>query len=673
MAKKNKFQLSEEQDLFIKEALSGKNIFVDACIGSGKTTAIQKLCNKYETNKKILYLTYNKLLKIDAQSKIKKKNILVQNYHGYSYVVLKDIGVTAGQSVLIQKFLKLRPNIVSYDVLIIDEYQDITQEISDLLKYIKSFNPAMQIIAVGDMEQKIYDYTTLDVLSFIKNFLGDYKKLEFTKCFRLSQDLASMLGRIWHKSIVGVNENCIVEELDLKDVINLLSKQKPKDILCLGKNGGQRDILLNTLETIYPKIFNKNTVFAKISENESLGVIRPNNSSAIFTTFDSCKGLEKNFCVLCDFTEKYWNNRLDMPNTRYEILRNIFCVAASRGKARIIFLKNDTILSEKTLSTYVATVNKFNMFEMSNMFEFKYREDIKRCYEELDIERINTENTSVISINSNDGLIDLSPCIGNYQEAVFFKNYDIDMAIQSKMCLESVKKELNDKTKIVKDVDLLIEKTEEKIEKQYNRDIINSTLDEKILYLTMLDTKQERYRKQVKVPFVSDKQKELIINRLKTHFNMDEKVQVECRIECSYNGGSQKFQAIGYSDVIKNNIVYELKFVSELMPEHFLQCACYVVALKLEKGILWNTKDNSMYSITIPNRKEFLNSVIRAITKGVITEYYNPNKNYIQYNDKGELQAITSKRAVNEYWKNQEKNNEKLSLKNKDKKRRKLI
>ncbi len=39
-------QLSKEQRLFIDEALKGKNILVDACIGSGKTTAIQHLCKK---------------------------------------------------------------------------------------------------------------------------------------------------------------------------------------------------------------------------------------------------------------------------------------------------------------------------------------------------------------------------------------------------------------------------------------------------------------------------------------------------------------------------------------------------------------------------------------------------------------------------------------------------
>lgn len=62
--------LSEEQQSFVDKALEGNNILVDACIGSGKTTSIQYLCNQLPQTKSILYLTYNRLLKIDAKSKI---------------------------------------------------------------------------------------------------------------------------------------------------------------------------------------------------------------------------------------------------------------------------------------------------------------------------------------------------------------------------------------------------------------------------------------------------------------------------------------------------------------------------------------------------------------------------------------------------------------------------
>ena len=143
------------------------------------------------------------MLKIDAKNKIKNKNVSVTNYHGFAYSSLRKTGILDfGRSDMVQCFNRNKPAIEKYDVLIIDEYQDIDQELADLLEYIKSNNPSMQIIAVGDMAQKIYDKTTLDVKDFINGFLGNHEKLEFTKCFRLSADLAAMLGRIWKKDIV---------------------------------------------------------------------------------------------------------------------------------------------------------------------------------------------------------------------------------------------------------------------------------------------------------------------------------------------------------------------------------------------------------------------------------------------------------------------------------------
>lgn len=153
----NGLQLSEEQQYFVDKALEGHNILVDACIGSGKTTAIQKLCYSIPRGKSILYLTYNRLLKLDAQRKILRSSVTVQNYHGIARQYLSRSNISAGVGDLITRFIQEKPVIDHYDILIIDEYQDIETEHSLLLEYIKSFNPQMQIIAVGIWSKK---YTT---------------------------------------------------------------------------------------------------------------------------------------------------------------------------------------------------------------------------------------------------------------------------------------------------------------------------------------------------------------------------------------------------------------------------------------------------------------------------------------------------------------------------------
>lgn len=605
MKKANFIELSQEQKNFIQTAKEGRNILVDACIGSGKTTAIQHLCNELPIQLNILYLTYNKLLKIDAQSKIKNRNTTVTNYHGFAYSSLIKSGITTGVPDLIQRFNKEKPAINRYDVLIIDEYQDIEQELAEMLEYIKTVNPSMQIIAVGDMEQKIYDKTTLDVPKFINDFLGVHTILEFTYCFRLSSSLADVLGRVWKKTINGVNRNCIVERMNINSVVDFLSTQDTKDILCLGANNGNRTNVLNRLEAKYPDKFNKYTVYAKISDSNSDGATKPTNTSAIFTTFDSSKGLERKVCVVFDFTESYWATRIDKPQQSYEVLRNIFCVAASRGKEHIIFVDEDeAMLSEETLSSKPAENINFENVDISSMFDFKYKENIEKSFSLLKIDKKSLDDLSEIQIKNYDGLIDLSPCIGIYQEAVYFKDYDINKEIEQYFLIHPELRFL------------------------YNSKVKKLSIDKKILFLVSLETKHDRYRNQVKTPFVSKKEQQQIKSRLNLFLCSSENVQVPCIIDFSSElNGINLFSAQGLADVVKNGVVYELKFVSELSHEHFLQCACYMIALKLETGILWNTRKNEMYEIKIPKRKDFMDSVVNTITKGVINKYFVPKVN----------------------------------------------
>ncbi len=422
---------------------------------------------------------------------------------------------------------------------------------------------------------------------------------------------------------MGVNKNCKVEVMTKEEIVLFLANQNPEDILCLGARTGPLSDTLNALEENYPDIFNKKTVYATISDTDSIGKAEPKEDSAIFTTYDSSKGLEKKICVIFDFTESYWQTRITKPQQSYAILRNIFCVAASRGKNHIIFVKpEDAILSEVTLSTFVETNQKFDNMNISQMFDFKYKEDVEKCFLQLKTHRIPQTDNSLINVKSTDDLIDLSPCIGIYQEVVFFDSYEIDAEIKLWMHLNPDLKYL------------------------YTKEVRNSSLDHKILFLVSLETKQNRYRTQVIPPFVKKAQSELIKARLYTRLHTDENAQVGCRIDFSNKrGGSVKFSAQGFADVVKDNVVYELKFVSELTHEHFLQCAVYMVAMNLKKGILWNTRDNTLYEIEVPNRKTFLDLVAKTVTKGMIENYYAP--------------AITSQELSMEDLKNTPKKKEK--------------
>ena len=581
--------LSTEQQQFIRYAVEGHNILVDACIGSGKTMAIQTLC-AMATKKRILYLTYNKLLKLDAKDRIRNSIVNVTNYHGFCYSELRRVGVNPGLSELIQTYNKVKPACVKYDVLILDEYQDIEQEIAEMLEHIKSCCPGIQIIAVGDMAQKIYDKTRLQVQEFITSFLDNYIPMEFTTCFRIGKEHAEMLGRIWNKKIIGANEDFKILTLYEHEAREIVAGLEPKQLLVLGSKAGKAQKFQNYLEKRYANVFNKHTLWSKIKDTED--ATSPTPDCAIFTTYDGCKGMERDVCVLFDWSVSYWTVRLEKPDTKYEIMRNIFCVAASRAKKLLLIIKTDDPLTEEDLENPVATSMPYRDMAISEMFDYKFVEDVEAAYRSLSVTEIQPKGDE-ISVPVSDALIDLSPCIGHYQEAMYFDGYDIDTELEYHLAQADTSY----------------------LRKHYK----NYSLDQKLLYLATLETKQYRYMNQVKSLPISQENRKRIENRLAERFTRDEQVQKPCHLDVE--GEDVSFSINGIADVVKDNIVYEVKFVSALSHVHILQTAMYMACMGYLKGRLWNVRNNQMLEITIPSRQKFLDLVMTAVTKGNLSEY----------------------------------------------------
>ncbi|KNG79288.1 GxxExxY protein [Mycoplasma sp. HU2014] len=94
-----------------------------------------------------------------------------------------------------------------------------------------------------------------------------------------------------------------------------------------------------------------------------------------------------------------------------------------------------------------------------------------------------------------------------------------------------------------------------------------------------------------------------------------EQIQQPCYLSLGFYKNNHPIEANGYADVVKNDTVIELKFVSEVRWTHFLQTACYMIALGLKKGVLWNVRNNEFYRIKINNEEEFKKQVPKTITK----------------------------------------------------------
>lgn len=611
-------ELSSEQNYFVQKAMEGHNILVDACIGSGKTTSIQYLCNQLPDTTHILYLTYNRLLKIDAKAKIKNKNVTVQNYHGFASWMLYKNDAYAGIADSIQVFLKGQFPIPEYDVLIIDEYQDIELEFAKLLVYIKDHNPGIQIIAVGDMQQKIYDKTNLNASAFIKDFLGSgYVGIDFTKCFRLQDDLASLLGRVWHKEIHGVNSNCRVQIMSRSKATEFLKNKDPQDILCLGARKGEMTIVLNTLEATCPEKFNKKTVYASIREQNG-NAAEPNAKSAIFTTFDSSKGMERPICLVFDWTYDYWLSRIRQPNASYKIIRNIFCVAASRGKEDIIFVTNDPdlLLTEDEISKQTDEMEMSGYISIDEMFDFKYKEDIEDTYNLLSINRVDMKpliskrgkdaatpdaNSFDLAIKDHDELIDLTPCINTYMKCAYFTNSSIDDEIRMYETVANQKMFMNDRKEAV---------------------LFDLPFDNKVTILVARRTKQDRYVTQVTLPLVDDEARNILFDRLSLLLDRSENTQITSAIPFCNEDGEIQFEAIGHADVIKDNVLYQVRYKDELSHVDYLVAACYMIANNLKAGYVWNIRLNELYEVEIPDKIAFLNAVAITITKEKFLKYY---------------------------------------------------
>ena len=343
--------LNIEQKEIINSIKNGYNIIVDAVAGCGKTTtslAIAQEC----PNKNILLLTYNAGLKTETRQRIIKYNINnleVHSYHSfcvkyYNYPCYDDLRM---QLLLNNKDIINKSNF-NFDLIILDEQQDMKPLFFDLVQYI--IKPNIQICLFGDVNQNIYSYQGSNINYLIKadelfNSNNEWKKHTILTTFRVNKSIASFVNKILLKEdrLHAIKEGPPVQYLICnpfkpKDIINkikdfLIGGYTPNDIFILAPSIKSKRIPIRLLENLL--VLNNLPCCVAINEEGNVIDEEVMYNKILFTTFHQSKGLERKIVFVYSMDEGYYRYAKDAPLDKCP---NPIYVACTRSLEHLIII-----------------------------------------------------------------------------------------------------------------------------------------------------------------------------------------------------------------------------------------------------------------------------------------------------------------------------------------------
>ena len=353
--------LSQEQQHILDEVRNGDNVMVDAVAGTGKTTLILSIARELP-DKRILQLTYNASLRKDVKETILKQeltNITVHTYHSLAKRYYLSTGYTDTEiRRLLFKDTVPKENIADFDLLVLDECQDMTLLYFQLMvKFMKDYNKPVQLLILGDYMQGLYEFkgadirflTLADIIwsNFVLLRTNVFKKCTMKMSFRITNQMRSFVNNVMlgearmdacrdAENVVYIRNSrynlCKVVFAE----INKLFEQgvKPCEIFVLGNSvKGSNSNIRNLENTLVEKDI---PCHVPMLENEKMDD-RVIDGKIVFSTFHCVKGRQRKYVFVVGFDNsylKYYARGLPRdvcPNTMY--------VAATRATHGLYLLE----------------------------------------------------------------------------------------------------------------------------------------------------------------------------------------------------------------------------------------------------------------------------------------------------------------------------------------------
>jgi hypothetical protein len=643
---KDKIKPSHEQQTIIDCVSLGNNIYVDAVAGSGKTTVCIFIAKK-NRHKNILQVTYNKHLKNEVREKVKiagvDNNLEINTYHSLGVKFYDESAKTDDGIIKILETNRLPRKKRAYDIIIIDECQDMTPI---YYEFINKFLIDMgiinsQLMLMGDRYQSVYQFKKADprFLTLANHiWKPDIKLLPLQQSFRVTKPIAYFINRVLlgYDRILSTKEGAPVLYMSCNrfschfticNKIKYYMKKynyRPDDFFVIAPTIKSTDNPIKRLEN--KLVENGIPVYYSRQEEESLNeeIIA---GKVIFTTFHQSKGRERKVVIVFGFDASYFKFFARDKDPHY--CPEELYVAVSRPMEHLILIEDATSGPVPFL--------KFSDEEMYNdkniifdgKIDYDYVPDFNIKIEDNLHEVSVTELTMYLNEENNQKLIPLI-------DLVSLKKKDVNNIIELPLSIKTDKglsEDVSDLNGIaipsiyefnLNKTSTIYEKTKEIYNKSFyntnKNDVVLQKLNAVIISYKDNLPEEERIRISLNLSNAYICLSENILSKFMqvTNYNwLTPKMVKECMKNISSNVGSNiKFEEEigdlqddkgcfyqhlsneyglikirGRMDAVDDDNIWEFKCVEDFKREHILQLIIYAwVYEKCMKSVLGSKK-----------------------------------------------------------------------------------
>ena len=614
------------EQLKIVAAIRDHNVIVDSVAGAGKTTTILHIAEAY-SNLSILILTYNKKLKLDTRHRADQlsiRNLEVHTYHSFCKSHYRMKGYTDYEIINLLKSANLSAMTTAYDIIVIDETQDMTGIYHSLtLNILANNTPAPRICIIGDRYQSIYKYNGADekyIINADQLFpsKGDWVRLTLSVSYRVKPTVAKFINNCalgtdriltptstpstMPEYIIGnmFSPSGPLEYLK-KYIVNLYNKGRHTDVFILAPSLKVADNLTpvrrlaNTLTKLNIPLHVPNSDEEKIDQDMIAGKLT-------FSTFHQAKGLERAHVIVFGFDAAYYQffNRHADPT----ICSNELYVAMTRSSGHLILLHHNASdylpflnISELTKYANVSIMNPLKLTNMqpkpkatisvTNLIKHIDSQTLYDVYSSLTItsgksasaiqiaHKITSTQVHVNDLAKGEGIASLHEGISDITGIAVPAYYeylkcDGFMTILKHILTKKVAlPDLIQKYDLV-GYDFIVDLMEPKM--------INMTITQLLRIVTLYNAISSGYYFRLKqiesFDWITEPQLLTCTARLTTRIHPQSVYEYPLTIDISLDSNTN-ITIVGIVDVFGGNTLFEIKTVESLSKEHMLQLACY--------------------------------------------------------------------------------------------------